>query len=34
MIILSVAGDLPPAHPVSREGVRVRVAVDHWEWPR
>jgi outer membrane lipoprotein LolB len=31
---MSVAGDLLPAHLVlSREGVRVRVAVDHWEWP-
>jgi outer membrane lipoprotein LolB len=30
-----VAGDLLPAHLVlSREGVRVRIAVDHWEWQR
>ena len=32
---MPVAGDLLPAHLVlSREGVRVRVAVDHWEGPR
>jgi outer membrane lipoprotein LolB len=32
---MPVAGDLLPAHLVlSREGVRVRIAVDHWEWPR
>jgi len=31
---VQVAGDLLPAHLVlSREGVRVRIAVDHWEWP-
>ena len=31
---MPVAGDLLPAHLVlSREGVRVRIAVDHWEWP-
>jgi len=30
---MPVAGDLLPAHLVlSREGVRVRIAVDHWEW--
>ncbi len=30
---LAVAGDLLPAHVVlSREGVRVRIAVDHWTW--
>jgi outer membrane lipoprotein LolB len=29
---LSVGGDLLPAHlVVSREGVRVRIAVDHWD---
>jgi outer membrane lipoprotein LolB len=32
---MPVAGDLLPAHLVlSREGVRVRIAVDHWEWPQ
>jgi outer membrane lipoprotein LolB len=32
---MPVAGDLLPAHLVlSREGVRVRIAVDHWDWPR
>jgi outer membrane lipoprotein LolB len=31
----AVAGDLLPAHLVlSHEGVRVRIAVDHWEWQR
>ncbi|HEY1314148.1 MAG TPA: lipoprotein insertase outer membrane protein LolB [Steroidobacteraceae bacterium] len=31
---MPVAGDLLPAHVVlSREGVRVRIAVDHWELP-
>jgi outer membrane lipoprotein LolB len=31
---MPVAGDLLPAHVVlSREGVRVRIAVDHWEVP-
>jgi outer membrane lipoprotein LolB len=32
---MPVNGDWLPAHLVlSREGVRVRIAVDHWEWPR
>jgi outer membrane lipoprotein LolB len=32
---MPVAGDLLPAHLVlSREGVRVRIAVDHWQWPQ
>jgi outer membrane lipoprotein LolB len=32
---MAVADDLLPAHLVlSREGVRVRIAVDHWEWPQ
>jgi outer membrane lipoprotein LolB len=32
---MPVAGDLLPAHLVlSHEGVRVRIAVDHWEPPR
>jgi outer membrane lipoprotein LolB len=32
---MAVAGDVLPAHLVlSREGVRVRIAVDHWEAPR
>jgi outer membrane lipoprotein LolB len=31
---MPVGGDLLPAHLVlSREGVRVRIAVDHWQWP-
>ena len=30
---MPVAGDVLPAHLVlNREGVRVRIAVDHWEW--
>jgi outer membrane lipoprotein LolB len=30
---MPVSGDLLPAHVVlSREGVRVRIAVDHWTW--
>jgi outer membrane lipoprotein LolB len=30
---LPVSGDLLPAHVVlQREGVRVRIAVDHWTW--
>jgi outer membrane lipoprotein LolB len=30
---MPVAGDVLPAHLVlSREGVRVRIAVDHWQW--
>jgi|SRR5277367_3871111 len=30
---MPVGGDLLPAHLVlNREGVRVRIAVDHWEW--
>jgi outer membrane lipoprotein LolB len=30
---LPVAGDVLPAHVVvSREGVRVRIVVDHWTW--
>jgi outer membrane lipoprotein LolB len=30
---MPVAGDLLPAHLVlSREGVRVRIAVDRWQW--
>jgi outer membrane lipoprotein LolB len=29
----TVSGDVLPAHLVlSREGVRVRIAVDHWQW--
>jgi outer membrane lipoprotein LolB len=32
---MPVAGDVLPAHFVlSREGVRVRIAVDHWQWPQ
>ena len=32
---MPVAGDLLPAHLVlTREGVRVRIAVDHWVAPR
>jgi outer membrane lipoprotein LolB len=32
---MPVAGDVLPAHLVLRhEGVRVRIAVDHWEWQR
>jgi outer membrane lipoprotein LolB len=32
---MPVADDLLPAHLVlSREGVRVRIAVDHWQWPQ
>jgi outer membrane lipoprotein LolB len=32
---MPVNGDWLPAHLVlSREGVRVRIAIDHWEWPR
>jgi outer membrane lipoprotein LolB len=31
---MPVAGDLLPAHLVlSRPGVRVRIAADHWQWP-
>jgi outer membrane lipoprotein LolB len=31
---MPVGGDLLPAHLIlSREGVRVRIAVDHWVWP-
>jgi hypothetical protein len=30
---MPVAGDVLPAHLVqSREGVRVRIAVDRWQW--
>jgi outer membrane lipoprotein LolB len=30
-----VGGDLLPAHLVlSREDVRVRIAIDHWDWPK
>jgi outer membrane lipoprotein LolB len=32
---MPVDGDLLPAHLIlSREGVRVRIAVDHWQWPQ
>jgi outer membrane lipoprotein LolB len=31
----SVGGDLLPAHLVlSRADVRVRIAIDHWDWPQ
>jgi outer membrane lipoprotein LolB len=32
---LAVAGDLLPARLVlSRDGVRVRIVIDHWDWPK
>jgi outer membrane lipoprotein LolB len=32
---LPVEGDLLPAHlTLNRENVRVRIVIDHWDWPR
>ena len=32
---MPVSGDLLPAHlTLSRDDVRVRIVIDHWDWPQ